>query len=185
MAATCPACGAANANTRHAGLCQLAGAQVNQQQPLVHATSRFLKRMSARHKVERGASFNADRDLRMDIVIVRGGLRDAPASDFRHKSTLIDVTYADPQARVHLHAGSADQDGSAASTSEARKRNHYARVGHVSFDERSHKLGTIAVKIFGRLGREGNEFIYQLAASVVRARDGWAMAKKGICKGRL
>ena len=42
---------------------------------------------------------------------------------------------------------------------EARKRNHYARPGHVSFDERSHKLITLAVESFGRLGREGSEFI--------------------------
>ena len=65
--------------------------------------------------------FNADRDLRMDIVIERGDLRDASASDFRHKSILMDVTYADPQAGDHLRAGIADQDGTVASTFEARK----------------------------------------------------------------
>ena len=102
--------------------------------------------------MESGAPFNADRGKHIDIVIERGGLRDAPASDFRHKSILIDVTYADPQEGVHLRAESADQDGSAASTSEARKREHYARVGHASFDERSHKLVTLAVESFGRLG---------------------------------
>ena len=60
--------------------------------------SRFQKRMSVRHQVESGAPFNANRDLRVDIVIERGGLRDASASGFRHKSILIDVTYADPLA---------------------------------------------------------------------------------------
>ena len=80
---TCPVCSAADANTRHARLCHRAGAQVNQHhQPLVHVTSRFLKRMSVLHQVESGAPFNADRDLRMDIVIERGGLRHASASDF-------------------------------------------------------------------------------------------------------
>ena len=69
LAATCPACGAADANTRHARLCHRAGAQVNQHQPLVNATFRFSKRMSVRHQVGSGAPFNADRDLRMDIVI--------------------------------------------------------------------------------------------------------------------
>ena len=121
----------------------------------------------------------------MDIVIERRGLRDASASDFRHKSILIDVTYADPQSGVHLRAGSADQDESAASTSEARKPNHYARPGHVSFNERSHKLATIAVESFGLLGREGSDFIDQLGANVVGGRDGGAMTKKGICKERL
>ena len=121
----------------------------------------------------------------MDIVIERGALRDASAPDFRHKIIPIDVTYADLQAGVHLSAGSADQDGSAASTSGARKRNHYARVGHVSFDERIHKLVTLVVESFGRLGREGIEFIDQLATSVVGGRDRGAMAKKGIYKERL
>ena len=50
--------------------------------------------------------------------------------------------------------GSADRDGSAASSSEARKRNHYARVGQVSCDERSHKLFILAVESFGRLGKK-------------------------------
>ena len=108
----------------------------------------------------------------MDIVIDRGGLRDASAPDFRHKSVFIDVTYADPQAGVHLRAGSADQDGTAASTSEARKRNRFARPGHVSFDERRHKLVILAVESFGRLGRDGSEFVDQLATRVVGGRDG-------------
>ena len=96
LAETRPVCGAAVANTRHARLCHRAGAQVNQHQPLVHATSRFLKRMSVRYQVESGAPFNTDSDLRMDIVIERGGLRDASASDFRHESILIDFTHVDP-----------------------------------------------------------------------------------------
>ena len=141
--------------------------------------------MSVRHQVKSGAPFNADRGLRLGIVSERGGLQDASASDFRHKSVLIDITYADPQAGVHMRVASADQDGSAASTSEARKLNHYARVGHVSFDERSHELVTLAVESFRRLGREGSKFIDQLATSVVGGRDGRAMAKKGICKERL
>ena len=57
---------------------------------------------------------------------------------------LLDVTYADPHAGVHMRTGIADRNGSAASTSEALKRNHYARPGQVSFDERSYKLATIA-----------------------------------------
>ena len=108
-AATCPACDAADANTRHARLCHSASAQVNQHQPVVHGTSCFLTQMSVRHQVESGAPFNADR--RMNIVIERGGLRDASASDFRHTIILIDVIYADPQPGVHLRAASADQDG--------------------------------------------------------------------------
>ena len=109
-AATCPACGAVDANTRNARLCHRAGAQVNQHRPLDHATSRILKRMSVRHQMESGTPFNADKDLRMDVVIEKGGLRDASASDFRHKSMRIDVTYVDSEAGFHLRGGSVDQD---------------------------------------------------------------------------
>eukprot|EP00904_Undaria_pinnatifida_P008873 jgi/Undpi1/5115/HiC_scaffold_19.g08467.m1 len=143
--------------------------------------------MSARHQVESGAPFHADRDLRMDIVIEAGGLRDATAPEYRdNKSILLDVTYADPQAGVHMRAGSADRNGSAASTSEARKRNHYARPGQVSFDERSYKLATLAVESFGRLGKEGSDLIDQeVAASIVGGTDASSLARKGVCKERL
>ena len=53
---------------------------------------------------------------------------------------------------------------SAASTSDACKRQHYARPKHVSLDERAHKLNTFfAVESFVRLGVEGSYFIDQLA----------------------
>ena len=74
----------------------------------MHATSRFLKRMSVHHQVEGSAPSDADNDVRMDIVIERGGLRDASASDFRNKRMLVDVPYADPQGVVHLRAESTD-----------------------------------------------------------------------------
>ena len=47
-----------------------------------------------------------------------------------------------------------------------------ARAGQVSFDERSHKLITLAVESFGRLGEEGSDFIDQLVASIVGGTDG-------------
>ena len=88
----------------------------------------------------------------MNIVAKAGGLRDATASEYRNKAILLDVTYADPQAGVHMRTGKADRDGSAASTSEARKRSQYARPGQLSFDERRYNLATLAVDSFGRLG---------------------------------
>ena len=69
--------------------------------------------------MESGTPYNADRNLRMDIVIERGGLRDATSSEYRNKAILVDVTHADPQARAHMRDGRFDRDGSAASTSEA------------------------------------------------------------------
>ena len=121
---------------------------------------------------------DADRDLRMDMAVERGGLRYATASEYRNKAILLDVTYADPQAVGHMREGSADRDGLAASKSEARKRSHYARPGQVSFDERSYKLATLAVETFGRLGKEGSDLIDQVAASNVRGTDGASLRSK-------
>ena len=184
LAARYPCCGEPEVNTRHARLCHRSGAQVKQHQPLIHALSRTLKSMPIRHQVESGAPFHADRDLRMDIEIEAGGIRDATASEYRDKSILLDVTYADPQSGVHVRAGSADRNGSAASTSEARKRNHYARPGQVSFDERSYKLATLAVESFGRLGKEGSDLIDQMAACIVGGTDASSLGRKGVCKER-
>ena len=61
-----------------------------------------------------------DKNLRMDVVVRRGGHRNAPNPEYRDKPILVNVTHADPQAQVHLRTGSANHDGSAASTSEAR-----------------------------------------------------------------
>ena len=94
-----------------------------------NSLSRILESMSIRHQVESGAPFHAYRDLRIDIDIEAGGLRDATASEYRGKSILLDVTYADPQAGAHMREGSAYRNGSASSTFEARRRNHYARPG--------------------------------------------------------
>ena len=103
----------------------------------------------------------------MDIVIEAGGLRDATASEYGNKSILLDATCTDPQAGVHMRTGSEDRNGSAVSTFDALKRNHYARPGQVSFDERCYKLATLAVESFGRLGKEGSDLIDQVAASIV------------------
>ena len=168
VARRCPCCDAVDVDTRHAHIFPVAGAQVNQHQPRVHAISRTLKRLGVLHQVESGEAFMVDRNLRMDIVVRRSGLRDAPNREYREKSILLDVTHADPHAQVHRRGGSADHDGSPAPTSEVRKRQHYARPGHVPLDERSHNLATLAVESFGRLGVEGSTFIDQLAASAVR-----------------
>ena len=140
VAVRCPCCDAVDVDTRHARICPRAGAQVNQHQPLLHAISRAFRRLGIPLQVESGEPFTAERNFRMDIVIRRGSLRDAPNREYRDKSILLDVSHADPQAQVHLRGGSADHNGPAASTSEARQRQHRARPGHVSVDERSHKL---------------------------------------------
>ena len=185
VAVRCRCCDEPDVDTRHAHICPRDGAQVNQHQPLLHAISSTVKRLGVPHQVESGEPFTTDRNLRMDIAVRRGGLRNAPKPEYRDKSILVDVIHVSPQAQVRLRAGSADHDGSAASASEARKRQHSARPRHVSFGERSHKLTTFAVESFGRLGVECSYFIDQLAASVVGGRDGGSMARKGVLKERL
>ena len=87
--------------------------------------------------------------------------------------------------RGSTSVGSADRNGSAAFTSEASKRNHYARPGQVSFDERSYKLATLAVESFGRFGKEGSDLIDQVAASIVGGTDASSLAQNGVFKERL
>ena len=80
-----------------------------------------------------------------------------------------------------MRAGSANRNGLAASTSEARKRNHCARPGQVSLDERSYKLSTLAVESFGHLGEEDSDLIdRQVAASIVGGTDASSLARKGV-----
>ena len=93
-------------DTRHARICPKAGARVNQHQPLVHAMPHTLKWLGIRHQVERGEPFTAGRNLRMDIVVRREGLRDTPNREYREKSILLEVTHTDPQAQIHLRGGS-------------------------------------------------------------------------------
>ena len=50
----------------------------------------------------------------MDMVIERGGLRDATTSEYRNKATLLDVTRADPQAMGYMRTGNAERDRLAA-----------------------------------------------------------------------
>ena len=119
----------------------------------------------------------------MDLVVEAGGLRDATASEYRNKSTLLDFTYADPQAWDHTWTGSVDQSGQVDSTSEAH--NLYARPGQVSFDECSYKLATPAVESFGRLGKKGSDLIDQVVASMVGGTDGPSPSRKGVCKEHL
>lgn len=72
----------------------------------------------------------------------RGALRGASAYEYRNKSILPDTARAELHAPVHLRARGegADDEISAAFTSEARKLAHYTRPAHVSVDGRSHEL---------------------------------------------
>ena len=127
VAVICPCCEAVDLDNRHARIRPRAGAQGNPHQLPLHAITRTLKRLGIPHQVESGEPFTADQSLLMDMVVRRGALQDAPNREYRDKSILFDVIHGDPQAHVYMRAGSAGHGGSAGSTSEARKRQRYAR----------------------------------------------------------
>ena len=94
--------------------------------------------------------------------------------------------YGYPQEGVHKRTGNADRNGSAASTSEVRERNHYyACPGQSSLDERSYKLAPLAAESFARLEKEGRGLIDQAVASIVGGTDASSLARKCVCKERL
>ena len=73
---------------------------MNQHQPLLHAISHALKRVEIPRQVESEKFFTADRTVRMDIVVRKGVLQDAPNWERRDKCILLDVTHSDPQAQT-------------------------------------------------------------------------------------
>lgn len=129
----CPCCGATDVNACYARLHRRPGAQVNQHQSLLKSTRcptplrgcpSDIKRKAERPSKQTGiSSWTMLSREAIYPVITRPG---ATSSEYRNKAVLLDVMFADPQAGGRMRAGSADQDGSAAYTSEAQKRSHYA-----------------------------------------------------------
>lgn len=100
----------------------------------------------------------------MERMIERRGLRDATPPEYCSIAILLYPTQTPKRGSTCGPAAFCFND-SATSTSEARKRNDFARSGQVFFDERSDTFVTLAVESFGRLGKERRELIDQLAAS--------------------
>lgn len=151
-------------------LCHRAGAQTSQHHPLLHALSRTFKRLAIRHQKRKTEHPLTPTGTSAWELSSRGK---APgklrtSSEYCNTAILPDVTHANPQQAVlHIRTGMADRDGSATSTSTARKRNPYTRLRQVSLDECSHKCVHLAAESFGPLGKKTGEVIDQLAASVV------------------
>ena len=136
--------------------------------------------------VKNGAPSSVDHDLRVDIVASARKLQDALVPVYRYKSILIDGTFAGPQARSHLHLGSADSDGSAAASPEAHKSAHCTRPGQLCFDKCCSKLATLAVESFKGPGKSGAEFVDQITASIiVGGANNGNLDRKGVVKGCL
>ena len=64
--------GCQHASRAHMPPSRRAGKPASSATTVVHALSRTFKRLSIRHQVESRAPFNADRNLRMDVMIERG-----------------------------------------------------------------------------------------------------------------
>ena len=96
-----------------------------------------------------------DRDLRIDIYLDAGDLRDASIPVYHHKGLLIGMSVVDPHAnKGHLGSEGADTGGTSASSAEARKRVLlYARPGHVSFAECRYKLSILALEGFAHMAQ--------------------------------
>ncbi|CAM9702723.1 unnamed protein product, partial [Choristocarpus tenellus] len=78
------------------------------------------------------------------------------------KGLLPDVTIAEVQATSHL-ALSSTSNGVAAAAAEMQKRTHYEGPS----DPRSYNLNTFGVECFGRLGKQAECFLDELATHKV------------------
>ena len=70
MLVICPCCEAVDVDARHAHICPRGEAQANQLQPLLHETSRTLKRLGI-HIKRSDEPFTADLSPRIDIAARR------------------------------------------------------------------------------------------------------------------
>lgn len=138
IASTCPCRGGVRCvDARDARLNLPHSRSSGQPQPAVGTHyCRNLQTAFHQHGVEAGSPFTADRDFfQMDYMTVPAEeLKTDSMPACRNKWLLIYVTFAGPQAAVHVRNGSAIIDGSAAATSETCKGAHYARPERVSFD---------------------------------------------------
>ena len=100
-----PLCNAVDVDIRHAQICPRAAVQMNQDQLSLHAIVRTWKQLEILHQVESGELFTADRNLRMDIVIRRGGFWDAPNREYRDRSPSSSLTLHPSASRRLQPAG--------------------------------------------------------------------------------
>ena len=68
--------------------------------------SKVLKRLSITHEVKNGTPFLGDRDLRNDMIVALGELRDALIPVYHQKGLLIQEAFADQNVAIHLRNGS-------------------------------------------------------------------------------
>lgn len=112
--ASCPCCGAVDADVCHVRICPRSGSKVKQHQPLIHSLSRTLKQLHKEYGVEDDDPYTFERGYWMDTTIIPAGqLREDQDSD---------VTYVvcRTPSMGHLQSGSDIIGGLGAAAPEAR-----------------------------------------------------------------
>ena len=106
---TCSCCSVVGIHTQCAITCPRAGAQMNQHQPLLHATARTVRWMGVPPSVESGELFTVgiNKKLENGRKYISENEWDAPSRDAHKNSILSDSILTGPQARVNLRGGSA------------------------------------------------------------------------------
>lgn len=115
---------------------------MDQHQHITQTMARALKRLFIIHEVEHETLFLADWGLRIDMVAFVAWFHDTSIPTYNHNGLVIDGTFADPQAAMHLRNESAHNNGFSDTTAEGRKNANYAHPNQVTGVEFFHQLGT-------------------------------------------
>ena len=149
-------------------------------QPLLQAVSQIGLGLRIPHGVENREPFTAERKLKMDIVIRRGLLRDAPEN--RGKALLLDMKRTRTsclQMGMRLKCVGDDHRASAAYEAPGVTTPALHPFGTGNHDDRSHNLCGWLL----RLGVSGSSFIDKLGASSAVGRGKLTLGKKENVQG--
>jgi hypothetical protein len=158
---------------RHARLCRAMDPSFVHHR-IRDALSAILTSYGVRHHVEDPTPFTGrNRGRKMDITTLAGALPLSGNARFQRRGSLLDVTIADPHAR--LRAGAATRDGAAAIYSTNRKLRYYSgRYVRSSYD-----LWPLALESYGRWGGDAEELFDAIATHAVGGPDSVTWRAKG------
>ena len=154
------------ASTHHAVTCPCTGLQNTLHHDMTASVVEVLRRAHIYNvRTEDITCFDgaaADgRTLKMDVVVPIGAVRGARDRDIRDKRLLVDITVGNPSGLTAIRTRRTDIcAGALAAAAEDRKRRHYRGtfVGAVT------TLVPFAVEVYGRLGKDADHILKELAA---------------------
>jgi hypothetical protein len=180
---TCPAPSHRHqpANSHHAAICNLTGAQVIRHTVLVHGVTAMLRQVGITRVIrESSRAFTgplyrqraSGHPLRIDIEVEPGAFSGMQHQQDRipdslgdvERGMLIDPTIRNPQTAGHLRAGSHRNPGVAAAAGETEKHEKYSGM----FNPVTHTLIAFSVEVFGRLGKDAENFLQLLSLRATR-----------------